>query len=81
MKVSPTKGAVRFGSTCMLKPIYIGPFYINVRVIDLAYELALVPNIDGVPNVFHVSMLIKYVRDESHIIPNFTELDIQPNAT
>lgn len=38
--------------------------------------LALLPNLDGVHNIFHISILKKYVRDKSHIIPNYTKLDI-----
>lgn len=34
-----------------------------------------------VHNAIHVSMLKKYVRDDTHIIPNYTEFDIQPNAS
>lgn len=34
-----------------------------------------------VHNVFHVSMLKKYVIDDTYIIPNYTEFDILPNAT
>lgn len=48
---------------------------------DLDYKLALSPNLDGVHNIYHVSMLKKYVRDKNHIIPNYTELDIHPNTT
>ena len=81
LKVSPTKGTVRFGFSGKLKPRYIGPFDIIARVGDRAYELALPPNMDKIHNVFHVSMLKKYVRDESHIIPNFGELNVQPDTT
>ena len=34
----------------------------------MAYELALPPNMDKVHPVFHVSMLRKYLHDESHIL-------------
>lgn len=57
LKVSPTKGEVKFRSTRKLKPRYICPFDIIVRVGDVTYELALPPNFEGVHNVFHVSML------------------------
>lgn len=80
LKVSPSKGAVIFVSIGKLKPRYTGPFDIIAKVEDLVYELAFPPNIGGVHNVCHVSMLKKYVRDDSHIIPNYTKLDIQPNA-
>lgn len=76
LKVSPAKGKVRFWSTWKLKSRYIGPFDIIIEVNDLAYELTLPPSLDGIHNVFCVSMLKKYIRDESHIIANYIELDI-----
>ena len=51
------------------------------RVGELAYELALPPSLDKVHNVFHVSMLKKYVRDPNHILPDYRELNVQPDAT
>lgn len=56
-------------------------FWYIAKVGDLAYKLPLPPNLDGVDNIYHVSMLKKYVTDKNHIIPNYTKLDIQPNAT
>ena len=38
------------------------------RVGKAAYRLALPPNMASVHNVFHVSMLKKYVPDESHVL-------------
>lgn len=38
------------------------------RVGQVAYRLALPPALAGVHNVFHVSMLRKYILDESHIL-------------
>lgn len=77
LKVSQIKRALRFGSTWKLKTRYIGLFDIIVKVGDLA----LLPNSDGLHNVFHVSMPKKYMKNESHIIRNYMELDIQPNVT
>ena len=34
----------------------------------MAYRLALPPNLASVHNVFHVSMLKKYVSDKSHVL-------------
>lgn len=80
-KVSPTKWAIRFGSVGKLKRRYIGPFDIIAKVCNLAYELVLPSNLDGVHNVFYVFILKKFVMDESHIIPNYMEFDTQSNAT
>ena len=81
LKVSPTKGTTRFGFSGKLKPRYIGPFDIIARIGERAYELALPPSMDKVHNVFHVSMLKKYVRDDSHIILNYGELNVQLDAS
>ena len=47
---------------------HVGPFEILDRIGEVAYRLALPPSLAGVHNVFHVSMLRKYVPDPSHII-------------
>ena len=39
LKVSPTKGVVRFGTRGKLSPRYIGPYMITARVGALAYRL------------------------------------------
>jgi hypothetical protein len=72
LKVSPTKGVVRFGTTGKLSPRYIGPFAITARVGSLAYRLQLPDSMSGVYNVFHVSMLRKYLRDPEH------KIDLEP---
>ena len=62
------KGVIRFGVRGKLSPRYIGPFEILERVGEVAYRLALPPALEGVHNVFHVSQLRKYVKDDSHIL-------------
>ncbi|XP_073154215.1 uncharacterized protein [Henckelia pumila] len=62
------KGVMRFGKKWKLAPRFIGPFEILDRVGELAYRVALPPNLDGVHNVFHVSMLRKYVSNPSHVL-------------
>jgi hypothetical protein len=68
LKVSPTKGVKRFGMQGKLDPRYIGPYEILRRVGEVAYELALPPQLAKVHNVFHVSQLRRYVFDPSHIL-------------
>ena len=62
------KGVMRFGKKGKLSPRYIGPFEIIERVGKVAYRLALPSELSTVHNVFHVSMLKKYVPDPSHVI-------------
>ncbi|XP_048489752.1 uncharacterized protein LOC125491702 [Beta vulgaris subsp. vulgaris] len=59
---------MRFGQTGKLSPRYIGPYEILDRVNEVAYRLALPTDLDKVHNVFHVSMLRKYIPDPSHVI-------------
>ena len=62
------KGVKQFGVKRKLSLKFIGPFEILRRIGEVAYELALPPELDGVHNVFHVSQLRKYVYDPSHIL-------------
>ena len=74
------KGVVHFGKRDKLSPRYIGLFEILSRVDSSAYKLALPPALSVVHNVFHVSMLRKYVPDESHIL-DFAELGVASDLT
>ena len=64
----PKRGVVRFGKRGKLSPRFIGPFEILERVGTVTYRLALPPNISGVHEVFHVSMLRKYTPDPVHVV-------------
>ncbi|KAK6150835.1 hypothetical protein DH2020_015767 [Rehmannia glutinosa] len=68
LRIAPMKGVVRFGKKGKLKPRFIGPFEILERIGDVAYRLALSPELAIIHNVFHVSMLRKYITDTSHTI-------------
>ena len=68
LKVSPWKGVLRFGRRGELRPRYMGPYEIIARVGPIAYRLDLPPELSKVHNVFHVSMLRKYIPDPSHVL-------------
>ena len=68
LKLSPWKGVVRFGKRGKLSPRYVGPYQITERIGVVAYRLELPPELSMIHNVFHVSMLRKYVPDPSHVI-------------
>ena len=68
LKLSPWKGVVRFGKRGKLSPHYIGAFEIVERVGPVAYRLDLPEELSLVHNVFHISMLRKYIPDPSHVL-------------
>ena len=49
-----------------MRPRYIGPYEIISKVGLVAYRLDLLLELSKVHNVFHVSMLCKYIPDPSH---------------
>ena len=66
--VSPLRGVKRFGVRGKLRPRFVGPFEILERVGEVAYKLAMPRALSGVHNIFHVSMLWKYVSDSTHVL-------------
>ena len=80
LKVMPKRGVVRFDKRGKLSPRFIGPFEILERVGTIAYRLALSPNMSGVHEVFHVSMLLKYTPDPSHVM-DWGEIEADTDGT
>ncbi|XP_052206752.1 uncharacterized protein LOC127811081 [Diospyros lotus] len=80
LKVAPMKGVMRFGKKGKLSLRFVGPFEILEKIGDLAYQVALPPALSGVHNVFHVSMLRKYILNISHIL-NYESLDLREDLT
>ncbi|XP_069145543.1 uncharacterized protein [Solanum lycopersicum] len=80
LRVSPMKGVMRFGKKGKLSPRFIEPFEILSRVREVSYKLALPPCLSAVHPVFHVSMLRKYILDESHVI-SLDSVDLCPDLT
>ena len=72
------KGVTRFRQKGKLSPRYVGPFEILKRVGKVAYRLALPPAMSGLHDVFHVSMLRKYIADPAHIL-KCPEVEITPD--
>ena len=68
LKLSPWKGVVRFGKRGKLNSRYIGPFEIVERIGPVTYRLDLPEEFSRVHNVFHISMLRKYIPDPSHAL-------------
>ena len=71
---------VRFGKRGKLSPRFIGPFEILERVGTFVYRLALSPNMSGVHEVFHVSMLRKCTPDPSHVV-DWGQIEVDTDGT
>ncbi|GKD49300.1 hypothetical protein Tco_1278276 [Tanacetum coccineum] len=69
LKLSPWKGAVRFGNHGKLSPRYIGPFRIIARVGPVAYMLELPEELKGIHSTFHVSNLNKCLAEGDIVVP------------
>jgi hypothetical protein len=67
LKLKPKKISLKLGSCTKLAARFCGPFEILDRKGPVAYMLAL-PTSMNVHNVFHVSLLKKYVHDPNHVI-------------
>ena len=80
LKIAPMKGAMRFGKKGKLSPRFIGPFEVLEKVGKVAYRLALPPSLSNVHDVFHVSLLRKYVPDPSHVL-NYEPIEVEQDLT
>jgi hypothetical protein len=67
LRVRPRKSSLIMGDFAKMAPRYCEPCELLDRVGPIAYRLALPPTIKAY-NVFHVSLLNKYVHDSNHII-------------
>ena len=66
--VAPMKGVMRFGKNGKLSPKFVGPFEVLERVGEVANRIALPPALSGIHNVFHKSILRKYIPDLSNVL-------------
>ena len=80
LRISPWKGVLRFGKRGKLSPRYIGPYKIVERIGEVAYRLELSSDLDCIHDVFHVSMLCKYIPDPSLVLTE-QPVEIQENLT
>jgi hypothetical protein len=67
LKVKPKKISLKLGSCTKLAARFCGPFEILDKIGPIVYMIALPASLN-VHNVFHVSLLNKYVHDPNHVI-------------
>ena len=77
-KVEEKKSSLSLGRCGKLAPRFCVPFKILAKKGPVAYELAL-PTRVRVHNVFHASLLKKYVYDTKHVI-DWSFLQVEPEA-
>ena len=80
LKISLAKGVMRFRRKGKLNRRYVGPFDIVERVGEVVYRLALPPQYAKLHDVFHISMLRKYIPYETHVI-KYDTLEIQADLS
>ena len=57
-----------FGRKGKISPRYIGPYRIIERVGSTTYRLELLAELARIHDIFHVSILRKYIPDPSHVL-------------
>jgi hypothetical protein len=67
LKVKARQSSLKLGNFSKLAAHYCGPFKILERIDPIAHMLALPASL-CIHNVFHVSLLKKYVPDANHVI-------------
>jgi len=67
IKVKQRKISLNIGSSVKISPRYCRSFEFLDRIGPFAYRIAFLANIEA-QNVFHVSLLKKYVHDPNHVL-------------
>ncbi|XP_008447317.1 uncharacterized protein LOC103489788 [Cucumis melo] len=79
-EVAPMRDVLKFENKGKLSPPFVGPFEVYERIGPVDYRLVLPLVFSAVHDVFHVSMLRKYVADLTHVV-NFVPLQINENLS
>jgi hypothetical protein len=66
--VKPQKSLIKFGKGAKISPRFMGPFEVVENKGLVAYRLAFPDSLRHMHDVFHVSVLIHYISDPSHVI-------------
>eukprot|EP00253_Pinus_taeda_P011162 PITA_11162 len=78
VRIRAKKCTLQWSGCAKLASQFCGPFQILARIGSVAYQLAL-PSHIRVHNVFHVSVLKKYVYDPKHVI-NWQDIQVEPKG-
>lgn len=68
LNVAPIMGILRFGKERKLRSRFIDPFEILKIIGNVAYRQALPSKLSVVHNVFHISMLRKYLHNLIYVV-------------
>ena len=77
--VRERKSSLKLGSCAKMSPRYCGPFEVLERIWLVAYRIALPANTSA-DDVFHVSLLKKYVHDPNHVI-DWDVIQVEPRES
>ena len=80
LKVNLKRGLVKFGKRGKLSPRFIRPFEVLERIGTIAYRLALPPSMSDVHEVFHVSILRKYIPGPAHVV-DWGQIEVDTDGT
>jgi hypothetical protein len=78
LKVKTNRSSLKLGSRAKLATRFCGPFEILERIGPIAYMIAI-PSSMTVHNVFHVSVIKKYIPDANHVI-NWNVIQVEPEG-
>ena len=67
LRVRAKKSSLKLGSCAKMAPRYYGSFKVLERIGPVSYRIAF-PSSTRAHNVFHISLLKKYVHDPNHVI-------------
>eukprot|EP00253_Pinus_taeda_P029444 PITA_29444 len=78
VRICAKRSTLQWSGCAKLAPQFCGPFQLLARIRSVAYQLTL-PSHLRVHNVFHVSVLKKYVYDPKHVI-RWQDIHVEPEG-